>query len=407
MSRRDVNIRGGLRAILVFPALFLLLFPGAGLGGYCFPPQGDAGASTNAPRPRARDVGVEVGILPTGDLNAITDVPGVLVGHKTIDIGDEVRTGVTAILPFKGNVFKLKLPAAVFVGNGFGKALGLSQVEELGVIETPIVLTNTLSVPEAMAALVEYTLSQPGNEDVRSVNPVVAETNDGYLSNIRSRAVKKEDVMETIACAKGGPVEEGSVGAGRGTRCLGFKGGIGTSSRLVKTPRGIFTVGVLVQTNFGGILEINGAPVGRELGVHYLSKDLDRGSCIVVVATDAHLCSRNLKRVAKRAIYAMAKTGSVYSNGSGDYAIAFSVSRRVAEEQGKPVPELQGSELNPVFLAVQEATVEAIYNSLFKATTVCGYKGRCTEELPLDKVLAVCRRYNVLNLSKRLPVVRY
>jgi len=238
-------------------------------------------------RLRARDFGIEVGILPTGPLNAITDVPGILVGHKTIDIGDDVRTGITAIIPFEGNIFRDKLPAAVFVGNGFGKAVGLSQIEELGTLETPIVLTNTLSVAEAMSALVEYTLKQPGNENVRSVNAVVAETNDGYLNNIRKRVIEKQDIFDAIYAAKGGRVEEGAVGAGRGTICLGFKGGIGTSSRIVKVGSEFYTVGVLVQTNFGGVLEILGAPVGRELGIHYMSGMVDKGSCIIVVATDA------------------------------------------------------------------------------------------------------------------------
>jgi len=372
--------------------------------GFCF---SFAKTDESPGRLRARDFGIEVGILPTGPLNAITDVPGILVGHKTIDIGDDVRTGITAIVPFEGNIFRDKLPAAVFVGNGFGKAVGLSQIEELGTLETPVVLTNTLSVAEAMSALVEYTLKQPGNEDVRSVNSVVAETNDGYLNNIRIRVVEKQDIFDAIYAAKGGKVEEGAVGAGRGTICLGFKGGIGTSSRIVRVGSEFYTVGVLVQTNFGGILEILGAPVGRELGVHYMSGMVDKGSCIIVVATNAPCGAGSLRRIARRAIYAMAKTGTVYSNGSGDYAIAFSVFKHLQSGKNRSAEKLSGSALNPLFLAVQEATVEAIYNSIFMAETTCGYKKRCVKALPLDRVEEICKRYNVLWLSRRLPVVDF
>jgi len=363
-------------------------------------------------RPRARDIGIEVGILPPGELNAITDVPGVRVGHTTIDRGEDIRTGVTAIIPHGGNIFRDKVPGAVFVGNGFGKAAGISQVQELGTIETPIALTSTLNVPEAVAALMDYTLGLPGNEDVHSVNPVVGETNDGYLNNIRMRPVTKEDVLEAIVNARTGAVPEGSVGAGRGTRCLGFKGGIGTSSRRVKTGSDIYTVGVLVQSNFGGILQINGAPVGRELKRHYLSSFIEEGSCIIVVATDAPVSAPSLERMAKRAIFAMARTGSVYSHGSGDYAIAFSTNEgmRVRADDQKTEgnrEQITGGGLTPLFLAVQESTEEAIYNSILRAETVCGRDGHCTEAIPVNRVVEICREYGVLDLSKRLPIVNW
>ncbi|MCK4236078.1 MAG: P1 family peptidase [Candidatus Krumholzibacteria bacterium] len=362
-------------------------------------------------RPRAREIGIDIGLLPTGGLNSITDVEGVKVGHRTIDKGDDVRTGVTVIIPHGSNLFSDKVPGAIFVGNGFGKAAGISQVREMGTIETPIVLTSTLNVPEAVAALMEYTLGFPGNEDVRSVNPVVGETNDGYLSNIRIRPVMKKDVLEAIRTASTGPVTEGSVGAGRGTVCLGFKGGIGTSSRRAPTNSGIFTVGVLVQSNFGGILQINGAPVGRELGHYYLSSLAENGSCIIVIATDAPLGAASLERLAKRAVYSMARTGSVFSNGSGDYAIAFSTNKgmRVCTDSSdalKTFKELPSGALTPLFLAVQEATEEAIINSILRAESVCGWRGHCVEAVPVDRVVDICSRYGVLGYSGTFPSVK-
>lgn len=362
-------------------------------------------------RPRAREVGIEVGILKPGPWNAITDVEGVKVGHVTLWEGDSVRTGVTVILPHGGNIFQEKVPAAVYVGNGFGKLTGYTQIEELGTIETPIVLTNTLNVPLVADAVVEYVLSQKGNEGVCSVNPVVGETNDGWLNDIRGRHVKKEHVFKAIKGAKSGPVEEGCVGAGTGTICFGFKGGIGTSSRVLPKSRGGYMVGVLLQSNFGGVLEINGAPVGRELGRFYMSKDIpsqEGGSCMIVVATDAPLSPRNLKRLAKRAILGLAKTGSFSSNGSGDYVIAFSTHKsgrqpHAPEEKTRSVELLYNRWMSPLFLAVMEATQEAVYNSLFKATTVKGIKGHVAEALPIDRTLEICRRYNILNWHKRLP----
>jgi D-aminopeptidase len=353
-----------------------------------------------------------VGVLKPGPLNAITDVEGVRVGHVTIWRGDSVRTGVTAILPHGGNLFQEKVPAAIYVGNGFGKLAGVTQVEELGTLETPILLTNTLSVPQVADALIQYMLSLPGNEEVRSVNPVVGETNDGWLNDIRGRHVRKEDVFAAIEGATAGPVEEGSVGAGTGTRALGFKGGIGTSSRRLPDRLGGWTVGVLVQSNYGGILEINGAPVGRELGV-YSYRDRLRyadgdGSCMIVVATDAPLSARNLKRLARRAMLGLAKTGSFSSNGSGDYVIAFSTARALRqpyspEQRSRQVELLYNDAMSPLFLAVVEATQEAVYNSLFKATTVVGRAGHRAEAIPIDKVVEICRKYNALNWSKLLP----
>ena len=286
-------------------------------------------------RPRAREAGVIVGVLPTGPLNAITDVDGVLVGHTTIIRGDNIRTGVTAILPHGGNLFREKVPGAVFVGNGFGKLAGSTQVNELGEIETPILLTSTLSVPRVADFLIDYMLALPGNEDVQSINPLVAETNDGYLNDIRGRNISRDDVFSAIKSAKSGAIAEGSVGAGTGTVAFGFKGGIGTSSRKLPAGLGGFTVGVLVQSNFGGVLTINGAPVGRELGRYYLKDELAAppnrpdGSIIIVIATDAPLDARNLNRLAARAMMGLARTGAAGSNGSGDYAIAFSTANDV------------------------------------------------------------------------------
>jgi len=356
-------------------------------------------------RPRAREAGVVVGVLPTGRLNAITDVKGVKVGHVTLIEGENVRTGVTAVLAHSGNLFKEKVPAAVYVGNGFGKLIGFTQVEELGNIETPILLTNTLNAPLVADGLIEYMLSLPGNEKVISINPVVGETNDGMLNDIRGRHIHHKHVREAIEKASDGPVAEGSVGAGTGTVCFGFKGGIGTSSRVLPKSQGGYTVGVLVQTNYGGTLTINGAPVGRDLAVKKQDEHVE-GSCMIVVATDAPLLHRNLKRLAKRATLALARTGSVMSGESGDYVIAFSSSHSLRLRAGsskKNLPkELANSKMTPLFAAVIEATEEAIYNSLFKATTMTGKDGHKVEALPIDKVIDICRKYGVLNWDKTL-----
>lgn len=345
-------------------------------------------------RPRLREFGIKTGILPPGPLNAITDVAGVRVGHVTLIQGSDIRTGVTAILPHEGNVFQDKVPAAIAVANGFGKLMGFTQVEELGTIETPVVLTNTLSVPAAAEAVIEYTLTFPGNENVESVNAVVGETNDGYLNDIRGRRVGKEHALEAIRAARAGPVEEGSVGAGTGTMCHGFKGGIGTSSRRLPEARGGYTVGVLAQTNHGGILQINGLQVGVRLGNYYLKKDVEQGSegsCMIVVATDAPLDSRNLRRLAKRALLGIARTGGFYSNASGDYAIAFSTAKEVRSPHRAPGPTqavtlLRNEQMSPLFLAAAEAAEEAILNSLFKAERMEGKHGHVAEALPLEKI---------------------
>lgn len=337
-----------------------------------------------AQRPRLRDLGINPGVIPPGPLNAITDVEGVRVGHTTLIRGDNVRTGVTAILPHSGNLFLDKVPGAVFVGNGFGKIIGTTQIKELGEIETPILLTSTLNVPRVADALLDYMLALPGNENVRSINAVVAETNDGTLNDIRSRPVGRDEVFHALQSASSGPVEEGSVGAGTGTIAFGFKGGIGTSSRRLPKSLGGYTVGVLVQTNFGGVLSIAGAPVGRELG-RYAFKD-ELGSCVIVVATDAPADARNLERMAARAIMGMARTGASGSNGSGDYAIAFSTVRKG--------PSISNEAMSPLFLATIEATEEAILNSLLKATTVTG-NGHTAEALPIDATREILRRYNM------------
>ena len=347
-----------------------------------------------------RDYGIGIGVLQTGRLNAITDVAGVLVGQKTLVQGDNVRTGVTAILPYAGNIFQAKVPAAVYVGNGFGKLTGTTQVAELGNLETPIVLTNTLSVPTAADALIDYTFSFPANADVRSVNPVVGETNDGYLNDIRGRHVTKADVLAAIHAAKTGPVAQGDVGAGTGTVAFGFKGGIGTSSRKLPAKLGGYTVGVLVQTNFGGVLNIDGVPVGKLLHKYYLSDQLNAtpdGSCMIVVATDAPLGSRNLERLAKRAMLGLGKTGGIESNGSGDYAIAFSTyaGNRVAHASKNPLQtatEIRNDDVSPLFLAAIEATEEAILNSLFHAETTTGRDHHRIDALPVDKVLQIMRQ---------------
>ena len=352
-------------------------------------------------RGRARDFGIESGILVPGKWNAITDVEGVSVGHKTLIRGDSVRTGVTVIRPHAGNLFMEKVPAAVSVGNGFGKAIGFTQVRELGNLETPVALTNTLSVFTIADALVDHMLSLPGNETVRSVNPLTGETNDGWLNDIRGRYVEKQHLLEALNNASEGPVEEGNVGAGTGTICLGFKGGIGTSSRKVNEARGGYTVGVLVQTNFGGILTIQGAPVGEELKNHYLAQQTPQqvdGSCMIVIATDAPLLARNLERLAKRSFLALGRVGSFMSNESGDYAIAFSTHPecRIPYHPDQPVlysPELGNEFMSPLFLAVVEATEEAIYNALFMAEDMRGRKGRVINALPLESTLEIMDRY--------------
>jgi D-aminopeptidase len=370
---------------------------------------GYAQEKTSNPRPRASNLGLKVGILPPGPLNAITDVAGVEVGQTAIIRGDNIRTGVTAVLPHSGNLYREKVPGAVFVGNGFGKLTGSTQVEEMGDIEAPILLTSTTSVPRVADALVSYVLALPGNEDVLSVNPVVGETNDGYLNDIRGRHVTAEHVLAAIHHAKGGLVEEGAVGAGTGTVAFGWKGGIGSSSRRLPPNLGGYTVGVLVQTNFGGILTIAGAPVGRELGQYYLRQELreagsgidhGNGSCMIVVATDAPLDSRNLKRLAARAVLGVARTGSAASNGSGDYAIAFSTAQQVrvltaGSSMTRHLEVTTNDAMSPLFLAAIEATEEAIYNSMFRARTTIA-NGHTVEALPIDKTVEILRKYKVI-----------
>ena len=351
-------------------------------------------------RPRVREFGIKIGVLPPGPLNAITDVSGVKVGQVTLIKGESIRTGVTAICPHGGNIYQEKVPAAIYVGNGYGKLTGISQVNELGNIETPIILTNTLSVPVAAEALIEYTLAQPENEKVGSVNPIVGETNDGWLNDICQRVITREDVIEALKKAASGPVKEGAVGAGTGTTCFGYKGGIGTASRKLPEALGGYTIGVLVQTNHGGILQINGFQVGVRLGKYYLQNILTNdspGSCMVIVATDAPLSSRNLKRLAKRALLGIVRTGGFYSNGSGDYAIAFSTASEVRIPHRSKTPflnkkVLRNSQMSPLFLAAVEACEEAILNSLFKATSMTGYNGHHIEALPLDKIKDLMRQ---------------
>ncbi|MFC6999934.1 DmpA family aminopeptidase [Rufibacter roseus] len=355
-------------------------------------------------RKRARDYGVKIGVLSPGKLNAITDVAGVTVGHVTLVQGSNIRTGVTAILPHGGNIFQDKVPAAIFVGNGFGKLAGSTQVQELGTLETPIILTNTLGVGTAMNAVVEYTLRQKGNEKVQSVNAVVGETNDGGLNDIRGRHVKPEHVVKAIEQAKGGEVAEGNVGAGTGTITFGFKGGIGTSSRKLPASLGGYTVGVLVQSNFGGVLQIDGAPVGEQLGQFSFSRQILEkadGSCMIIVATDAPVDARNLERMASRAMLGLAKTGGIASNGSGDYVISFSTHPgcQVAYSPKEPVqqiPLLHNDEMSALFLATIEATEEAIINSLFKAETMTGKEGRQIQALPLDKTIQILKKHHVI-----------
>lgn len=355
----------------------------------------------SAEQKNLRDYGVTIGVMQPGELNAITDVTGVLVGQKTLVSGDSVRTGVTAVLPYKGNIFQNKVPAAVYVGNGFGKLAGSTQIDELGNIETPIILTNTLSVPTAADALIDFTFGFDENSDVRSVNPVVGETNDGWLNDIRGRHVAKSDVLDAIASAKSGKVEQGNVGAGTGTVAFGFKGGIGTSSRKLPASLGGYSVGVLVQTNFGGVLSIDGVPIGKTLKKYYFSdvlNDSPDGSCMIVVATDAPLDSRNLKRLAKRAMLGLGRTGGIASNGSGDYVIAFSTNAalREAYESESATQQaiiLRNEAMSPLFMATIEATEEAIINSLFHAQTTTGRDGNKVETLPVDKVLRIMEHH--------------
>jgi D-aminopeptidase len=359
---------------------------------------------TGQSRP-ARDLGLVIGILKTGANNAITDVAGVRVGHYTLIQGDNIRTGVTAILPHGGNIFQDKVPAAIFIGNGFGKLAGYSQVEELGNLETPIILTNTLNVAEAVAAAVEYTLGLPGNEGVQSVNALVGETNDGLLNDIRGRHLRPEHFLQAIRNAAAGPVPQGNVGAGTGTVCFGFKGGIGTASRVLPAVLGGYTVGVLVQTNFNGVLTIAGVPVGVELGQYPFAEAIAKGeggSCMIVVATDAPLTARNLKRLALRALFGLARTGGIAANGSGDYVIAFSTAASVRINQQSEAlldsySEVRNDRLSPLFLAVNEASEEAILNSLFCAESMKGWNGNFVAALPRDKVVAILKKHGRIN----------
>ncbi|REJ86293.1 MAG: S58 family peptidase [Acidobacteria bacterium] len=373
-------------------------------------------AAEDVERPRARALGIAPGVLATGPLNAITDVDGVRVGHATLIEGDSVRTGVTAIVPHGGNVFQQKAPAAVWAANAFGKAAGFLQVRELGTLESPIVLTNTLSVGTAVEAVVAWTLGQAGNEAVTSVNAVVGETNDGWLNDIRRQAIRGQHVVAALDAAGSGPVEEGSIGAGTGTVLYGWKGGIGTSSRRLPDSLGAYTVGVLVQSNFGGVLTVDGARVGEALGRYSFRDEIEAapagaavegsdasahraregdGSCMIVVATDAPLTSRDLERLARRAPLGLARTGSFISNGSGDFVIAFSTAYRVAHDSDSPVEQrtvLRTDALSPLFLAVVEATEEAVYNSLLRATTVSGQRGRVVEAIDVEALQGVLGR---------------
>jgi len=362
-------------------------------------------------RPRARDVGITVGVFTPGEHNAITDVGGVRVGHTTVVRPPDVRTGVTAILPHGGNPYRSRVPAAIHVGNGFGKLLGVTQVQELGELESPILLTCTLCVWKAADAMVEWVLAGDDMQDVRSLNALVGETNDGGLNDIRSRPIEPEHVVSALESAAAGPVAEGAVGAGAGTSAFGWKGGIGTSSRVLPESLGGYAVGVLVQSNFGGILQIAGAPVGIELGRYAFADQVggdeaydpeqdvqEWGSIMMVVATDAPLSDRNLERVARRAVMGLSRTGSYASNGSGDYVIAFSTAngvRRPTTDGVHAYEELANESMSGIFQATVEATEEAIYNSLFKAETVTS-NGRTVEALPIEETVEILRRYGVV-----------
>ena len=384
------------RSLLFYRAAGVLFLLGVfALNGFC------EESSVNNKRARARELGVRVGRTPTGKWNAITDVPGVKVGHTTLHLGTEIHTGVTVILPHGNNIFQQKVPASIVVGNGYGKLVGSTQVLELGNLETPIALTSTLSVGPVMNSLVRYTLDLPENQDVRSVNAVVGETNDGFLNDIREFRITEEHLFAAIRSAESGPVEEGSVGAGSGTLCFGFKGGIGTSSRIITTPTGqTFTLGVLVQTNFGNRLKINGIPIGETPAAMEaaLKQPEGDGSCMIVLATDAPLSVRNIERVARRALLGMARTGSSMSNGSGDYVIAFSTAYRIANHETGTLeipPLLHNKQMSPLFVAAVEATEEAIYNSLFMATTVHGKNGTA-RAINLDAVRETLRKQSLL-----------
>ena len=367
---------------------------------------GEARAQAAQPaeaRPSARDIGVAPGVLRPGALNAITDVDGVRVGHVTLVEGSNIRTGVTVILPHGGNLFQNKVPAGFAVGNGFGKFAGATQVEELGEIETPIVLTNTLSVAEGISGLVEWTLQVPGNEQVRSVNAVVGETNDSFLNDIRARRVTKADVFATIRMASTGPVAEGCIGAGTGTRAFDWKGGIGTSSRILPKPMGGYTVGVLVQTNYSGVLKVAGAPVGQELGRYYLreaEQAYQLGGSIVIIATDAPLSDRNLRRLACRTFMGVGNTGSSMGNGSGDYALAFATADAVRRTPARrsaatTIEDLPNDKISPLFQAVAEATEEAVYNAMLQATSMTGVDDHRLEALPLDRLKEILARHGI------------
>jgi len=350
---------------------------------------------------------LQVGILQPAAHNAITDVAGVLVGHTTLIRGDDCRTGVTAVLPHEGNIFQEKVPAAVYVANGFGKLIGYTQVEELGLLETPIVLTNTLSAPTAANALIHDTLERDDNQDVRSVNPVVGETNDSFLNNIRAYFVREEHVLQAIHNAAG-EVSEGNVGAGTGTVCFGFKGGIGTASRILPHILGGYTIGALVQTNFGGILKINGAPVGEELGQYMLKEELSHkeyGSCMMILATDAPLNSRQLKRLARRAFQGFVRAGGFSSHGSGDYVVAFSTAHEMryshhSDELTLTQTILRNEKLTPLFLAAAEAVEEAIYHSLFAAEDMKGYNNQYVQALPHSAVKNILKKHSLLKIRK-------
>lgn len=350
--------------------------------GRLAPPFLLAALTLMAQRPRALDIGLHVGTLSPGPLDAITDVAGVRVGHSTLVRGDTIRTGVTVVLPPGDNAFRDKVPGAVYVGNAFGKLMGSTQVEELGEIETPVALTSTLNVARVADSLIDYMLALPGNEQVRSINPLVAETNDGFLNDIRGRHVGRAEVFQAIQEARGGAVEEGAVGAGTGTVAFGWKGGIGTASRK----SGAYTVGVLVQTNFGGSLMMNGAPVGLELRA--AAPNSGNGSCVMLVATDAPVDARNLRRMAARTMFGLARTGSSGANGSGDYGIAFTTART-------PGRLLTNDQASALFLAVIEATEEAIYNSLLRAVTTTA-NGHTVEALPIDRTVEILRKHGAL-----------
>ena len=366
-------------------------------------------APANLPKPLptanpAGTIGVAPGVLRPGALNAITDVGGVRVGHVTLVEGPSIRTGVTAILPHGGNLFQDKVPAGFAVGNGFGKFAGATQVEELGEIETPIILTNTLSVAEGIAGLVEWTLQERGNEQVRSVNAIVGETNDGFLNDIRARRVTKADVIAAVRAASAGPVAEGCVGAGTGTRAFDWKGGIGTSSRVLPQPMGGYTVGVLVQTNYGGVLKVAGAPVGQELGRYYLREAEQAyqsgGSIVIIIAIDAPLSDRNLRRLARRAFIGVGNTGSSMGNGSGDYALAFATAEVVRRtparrREAATIEDLPNDKISPLFQAVAEATEEAVYNAMLQATSTTGVDDHRLDALPLDRLREILARKGI------------